>query len=63
MFVFIRSVSATPFINAAWRAAEAAEAQRRAEICARADQQHQWAMEGEPRGLFGDYPSATDSTA
>jgi nitrate/nitrite transporter NarK len=43
------------------QAAAAAEAQRRDDIRARADQQHAWAMQGDPRGMFGEYPpAATD---
>lgn len=35
------------------RAAVAARAQRRAELLARADQQHQWVLDGDPRGTYG----------
>jgi len=28
-------------------------------IRARADQQHQWVMAGDDRGVYGEYPSAT----
>lgn len=34
-------------------AAIAAATARRKEICARADQQHQWVMQGDPRGTYG----------
>ncbi len=35
----------------------AAERRRReAELWARADQQHAWAMAGDDRGIYGDYP-------
>jgi hypothetical protein len=46
----------------AWRehqAARLAEARRRAELIARADQQHRWATEGDERGFYGLYPPAT----
>jgi hypothetical protein len=29
-------------------------------IVARADQQHAWALAGDPRGLYGEYPPADD---
>ena len=31
---------------------------RRAEILVRAEQQHRWWMQGDPRGSYGDYPPA-----
>jgi hypothetical protein len=34
-------------------AAATAERRRQAEICARADQQHQWVMHGDERGVYG----------
>jgi hypothetical protein len=38
-----------------------AERRRLAGVVARADQQHVWAMQGDPRGMFGEYPpAATD---
>jgi uncharacterized membrane-anchored protein YhcB (DUF1043 family) len=40
------------------RAAEQLERQRQAEIAARADQQHQWVLEGDERGVYGDYTAA-----
>jgi hypothetical protein len=35
-------------------AAQDIERQRFAEIAARADQQHQWVLAGDPRGTYGD---------
>jgi hypothetical protein len=35
-----------------------AEAQRQADIAARADQQHAWAMAGDDRGTYGTYTPA-----
>jgi nitrate/nitrite transporter NarK len=35
-----------------------AEERRLAEIAARADQQHNWTMQGDPRGTFGEFPAA-----
>ena len=35
-----------------------AEAKRLAAIEARADEQHNWVMQGDERGLFGQYPPA-----
>lgn len=43
----------------AHRAAVAAERRRCAELCARADQQHAWAMAGDPRGTYGQWPPST----
>ena len=45
---------------AADRRAEHAQAQRRrlAGLAARADQQHSWIMEGDERGVYGEYPPA-----
>ena len=42
------------------RHAERVEAERRrlAELAARADQQHDWVMEGDERGVYGEYPFA-----
>jgi hypothetical protein len=34
----------------------AVEERRRAELVARADEQHRWATAGDPRGTFGIYP-------
>jgi hypothetical protein len=36
-----------------------AERRRLAGIVARADQQHAWVMQGDPRGTFGEAASAT----
>jgi hypothetical protein len=43
------------------RHAERVEAARRrlAGIVVRADQQHAWVMQGDPRGTYGEYPAAT----
>lgn len=35
---------------------EVARAKRLAEIAARADQQHQWYIEGDSRGSYGKFP-------
>jgi hypothetical protein len=35
-----------------------AVADRRRQLVARADRQHAWAMAGDPRGVYGDYPPA-----
>jgi hypothetical protein len=35
------------------RARQEALARQRAELAARADQQHQWVMEGDERGIYG----------
>jgi type II secretory pathway pseudopilin PulG len=43
------------------RAAQAsrqAHARRVAQIAARAEQQHRWALRGDDRGTYGDYPPA-----
>lgn len=47
--------------RAAYRHAERVEAERRrlAETAARADQQHEWVMQGDARGIFGEFPSTT----
>jgi lysylphosphatidylglycerol synthetase-like protein (DUF2156 family) len=39
-------------------AEEAAEARRRAAMAARADQQHAWVLQGDERGVYGQYPAA-----
>jgi hypothetical protein len=46
--------------RAAYRHAERVEAEcrRLAEIAARGDQQHEWVMQGDDRGVFGESPSA-----
>ena len=41
-------------------AATEREAARNADISARADQQHQWVMGGDPRGVYGPYPQRHD---
>lgn len=38
--------------------ARAVRAAEQREIAARADQQHNWAMQGDPRGVTGHYPPA-----
>lgn len=42
------------------RHAERVNAERRnvAELVARADRQHNWVMQGDPRGTYGDYLAA-----
>jgi hypothetical protein len=42
------------------RRAERVEPERRrlAGLVARADQQHDWVMQGDRRGTFGEYPAA-----
>ena len=42
----------------AFREMEAAEARRRAAMAARADQQHAWVLQGDDRGVYGQYPAA-----
>jgi hypothetical protein len=41
------------------RHAERVEAERRrlAEIVARADRQHNWVLQGDERGVYGEYPT------
>jgi hypothetical protein len=39
-------------------AEEAAEARRRAAMAARADQQHAWVLQGDERGVYGQYSAA-----
>jgi hypothetical protein len=36
----------------------AAARRRVAGLVARADRQHNWVMQGDPRGTYGDYPAA-----
>lgn len=38
------------------RVRRAAIARRHAEIAARADAQHRWVLQGDDRGVYGDYP-------
>lgn len=40
----------------AQRAATEARAQYSAEIAARAEEQHRWVLEGDDRGVYGQYP-------
>jgi len=40
------------------RAQRAAIAQLDAEIAARAERQHRWVLDGDDRGVYGDYPIA-----
>lgn len=42
----------------AHRAEAAAAAKRRAELAARADQQHRWTIVDDARGTYGRYPPA-----
>jgi nitrate/nitrite transporter NarK len=45
----------------AWRGHQdgaATEARCIDDVRARADQQHDWVMQGDPRGTFGEYPAA-----
>jgi nitrate/nitrite transporter NarK len=37
---------------------EQSKRRRLAELAARADQQHEWVMRGDPRGTYGEYPAA-----
>lgn len=41
-----------------WQKSEAERRARDAEIAARADQQHAWAMADDPRGTYGEYQPA-----
>jgi hypothetical protein len=53
--VLVLIVRAAPV---AWREVQderAAEERRRAELVARADEQHRWAMAGDDRGVYGQY--------
>jgi hypothetical protein len=48
-------------VRAQLRAAHArteAEARRAAQIAARAEQQHHWILQGDERGIYGEYPVA-----
>jgi hypothetical protein len=47
-----------PGLYRRYQASVAAEQRRLAELGARADQQHQWRMAGDDRGVFGLYPPA-----
>jgi hypothetical protein len=38
------------------RARREAQARRRVVIAARADQQHRWVLQGDDRGIYGQYP-------
>ena len=40
------------------RARREAQARRAAEIAARAEQQHRWILQGDDRGIYGQYPVA-----
>ena len=35
-----------------------AEARRAAQVAARAEQQHRWMLQGDDRGIYGEYPVA-----
>lgn len=51
-------VRALPAAWREWQAECAAQRARREELVARGEQQHAWAMAGDPRGTFGAYPPA-----
>jgi len=38
------------------RAQQAADIRRHAEVAARAEAQHHWVLQGDDRGVYGDYP-------
>ncbi|MDT5343203.1 MAG: hypothetical protein QOE52_2387 [Mycobacterium sp.] len=40
------------------RARREAESRRAAEVAARAEQQHRWTLQGDDRGIYGEYPVA-----
>jgi hypothetical protein len=40
------------------RTRRAAEARRAAEVALRAEQQHRWTLQGDDRGIYGEYPVA-----
>ena len=40
------------------RSRREAEARRGAQVAARAEQQHRWILQGDDRGIYGEYPVA-----
>jgi len=55
--VVLAAVAAWKYVPKVWagrQAALGAEQRRHAAIAARADQQHQWVLAGDPRGTYGD---------
>jgi hypothetical protein len=56
--VLVMIVKAAPVAYREWQADLAPERQRLRGLIARADQQHLWAMSGDPRGVHGNYPPA-----
>ena len=40
------------------RARREVEARRAAQVAARAEQQHRWVLQGDERGIYGEYPVA-----
>jgi hypothetical protein len=56
--VVVLILRAAPVAWREWQEERSVLARRRAELIARADQQHRWAMEGDERGFYGLYPPA-----
>jgi hypothetical protein len=56
--VVVLAVKAAPVAWSDFKSGQAAERQRLRGLIARADQQHLWAMSGDPRGIHGIYPPA-----
>lgn len=54
--VVVLIIRALPVALREWQAEVAARKARVAAVVARADQQHQWAMAGDERGVYGDFP-------
>jgi hypothetical protein len=51
--IIVLIVRAAPIAYQQWQADRSAERARLSGIIARADQQHAWAMAGDPRGTYG----------
>jgi hypothetical protein len=56
--VVVLILRAAPVAWREWQEERSVLARRRAELIARADQQHRWAMAGDERGVYGLYPPA-----
>jgi hypothetical protein len=58
--IVVLIVRAAPIAYREWQEERSAERARLRGLIARADQQHRWSMNRDPRGTHGDYPPAVE---